>query len=651
MANLTSAKEILPMANLTPAKETLPMANVTPAKETLPMANLTPAKETLPMANLTPAKETLPMANLTPAKETLPMANLTPAKETLPMANLTPAKETLPIVNLIPAKETLPMTELTKSSKTGFPTADYRIPDQVQEIYTAKGQFVVLKHNGSVESWSTYGDHSTMYSYADSGIIAVYPVGNALVMLTKTGDVYSRGGGDIASPCFSEYAGLSGNDRTVAIRVKDAVQISTKANYVVVLKKDGRARIWGEEWGCDATYTSNNVLSIDIGESGITGLSKDHSLTIFSRSAYYSLQNPHVPNVNNVVASVGGGIAFLKSDGSVVKATFKSQSPPTFHTIIAKNAVAIYSHDYQRANNSAAIAVLKKDGSVVTFGEPSEGGDSSAVSGSLKSDIISVYHTKTAFAALKKDGSVVTWGAKSAGGDSDTVSMDISSGVISIFSTDYAFAALKNDGSVITWGGINYGGDSSKVSLALSSGVRAIYSTKAAFAALKQDGTVITWGDSRSGENSNSVKLNHIISITPMSRSSSQDGFAALKNNGEVVTWGTNLYGKPYFSPTFATYVPNPNKDTDGDGLTDEFELASCDYSILGNKTPCLDPGKWDTDGDGVSDSKELALGQNPLSRDSNLLNQSGNLNQSNPDGYDGIQDIDQDNRPDGWRL
>ena len=53
---------------------------------------------------------------------------------------------------------------------------------------------------------------------------------------------------------------------------------------------------------------------------------------------------------------------------------------------------------------------------------------------------------------IKDDGSVITWGDASNGGDSSAVSSQLSSGVAQLFSTGFAFAALKEDGSVITWG-------------------------------------------------------------------------------------------------------------------------------------------------------------------------------------------------------
>ncbi len=62
--------------------------------------------------------------------------------------------------------------------------------------------------------------------------------------------------------------------------------------------------------------------------------------------------------------------------------------------------------------NSGAFAVIKTDGSVVTWGYWEFGGDSTAVASALAGeiDVTQIYSTHLAFAALRTDGSVVTWG-------------------------------------------------------------------------------------------------------------------------------------------------------------------------------------------------------------------------------------------------
>ncbi|MBA4450408.1 hypothetical protein FHK94_12880, partial [Cylindrospermopsis raciborskii CS-506_D] len=72
------------------------------------------------------------------------------------------------------------------------------------------------------------------------------------------------------------------------------------------------------------------------------------------------------------------------------------------------------------------------------------------MSSRLTSGVTQIFSNDEAFAALKSDGSVVTWGDSSFGGDSSSVSSRLTSGVTQIFSTGYAFAALKSDGSVVT---------------------------------------------------------------------------------------------------------------------------------------------------------------------------------------------------------
>ncbi|OBU77676.1 Calx-beta domain-containing protein [Cylindrospermopsis raciborskii] len=198
-------------------------------------------------------------------------------------------------------------------------------------------------------------------------------------------------------------------------------------------------------------------------------------------------------------------------------------------------AKSIYDTEHE-VINYGAFAALKSDGSVVTWGNSSDGGDSSSVSSRLTSGVTQIFSNAIAFAALKSDGSVVTWGDSTLGGDSSSVSSRLTSGVTQIFSTGYVFAALKSDGSVVTWGDSTFGGNSSSVSSRLTSGVTQIFSTGYAFAALKSDGSVVTWGDSTFGGNSSSVSSRLTSGVTQIF--STGYAFAALKSDGSVVTWG-----------------------------------------------------------------------------------------------------------------
>ena len=108
-----------------------------------------------------------------------------------------------------------------------------------------------------------------------------------------------------------------------------------------------------------------------------------------------------------------------------------------------------------------AFAAILDDGSIVTWGHASHGGDSSAVQRQLK-NVQQIQATGAAFAAILGDGSVVTWGSAKRGGDSSAAQEQLSN-VRHIQSSGGAFAAILGDGSVVTWGDADYGGDSSAV--------------------------------------------------------------------------------------------------------------------------------------------------------------------------------------------
>ncbi|ABM04285.1 PKD domain containing protein [Psychromonas ingrahamii 37] len=231
--------------------------------------------------------------------------------------------------------------------------------------------------------------------------------------------------------------------------------------------------------------------------------------------------NP-VNSVKAVYSSVRA-FAVLKDDGSVVTWGDRAEGGDSSYVTL-DHIQTIYS-------NRAGFAALKDDGSVVTWGWgwSSIGGDSSYVT---LENVQTIYSNRNVFAALKDDGSVVTWGSPDWGGDSSNVTLE---NIQTIYSNERAFAALKDDGSVVTWGYSVYGGDSSYVTL---DHVQTIYSTSSAFAALKNDGSVVTWGYRAEGGDSSTVTLNHVQTIY-----SNRNAFAALKDDGSVVTWGRSNSG------------------------------------------------------------------------------------------------------------
>ena len=98
------------------------------------------------------------------------------------------------------------------------------------------------------------------------------------------------------------------------------------------------------------------------------------------------------------------------------------------------------------------------------------------------------------FAVLKTDGSVITWGSSSLGGDSSSVVSKVSYGVSELFATSGAYAALKTDGSIVTWGSILGGSDATAYRQQLSTDVVSVATSNNDFVASKEDGSLIFWG-------------------------------------------------------------------------------------------------------------------------------------------------------------
>jgi hypothetical protein len=90
----------------------------------------------------------------------------------------------------------------------------------------------------------------------------------------------------------------------------------------------------------------------------------------------------------------------------------------------------VWLRDFQKKSYAKAFAAIKDDGSVVTWGSPDCGGDSSSIASQLQGGIVQVTGSASAFAAMKEDGSVVTWGDQDRGGDSSSVASQLQGGIV-----------------------------------------------------------------------------------------------------------------------------------------------------------------------------------------------------------------------------
>ncbi|MDC3215964.1 thrombospondin type 3 repeat-containing protein [Flavobacteriaceae bacterium] len=379
-------------------------------------------------------------------------------------------------------------------------------------------QVYSLGNEGESTGFAAYKKDNSFITWGSPDVGALYP---------NTSTQYKENIGTIGSQVLQNY--LDGN----------IIDVTTTWRSLAILKTDGSVSTWGD-CDCSDLFTWNITTS-----SSSTTSSGSVSTT------NYSIVNTDIGNklqsdVLKVYAS-RTSFAALKNDGTVVTwgnpragglgdgvndSNYSMDENTPINEI--KNVKSLHTSD-------RAIAALKYDGSVVTWGgvgdgfDNKSGGDSSSVSSSLTSSVSQVFSTGRAFAALKSDGSVITWGGDDYGGDSSAVSSQLQSNVIHIFTTKFAFAALKSNGSLVVWGNSTYGpGDSSLVSSQLQSGVIDVQSTEGAFAALKSDGSIVVWGRSGWGNDLGNISNSNFKKVI-----GNQSAFSGLKNDGSVVSWGT----------------------------------------------------------------------------------------------------------------
>ncbi len=439
----------------------------------------------------------------------------------------------------------------------------------VTEIYAMTGNsmaFAALKEDGSVVTWGrslTGGDSSTTYGGSlSSGVIAIYPGNGHAAALKSDGSVVTWGNnltlGYYLPKTFP--ADPSYSSTTLSHEVKAAPEGSLSSGVVAIymgsanaaLKEDGSVVTWGS--GSAANFVSYS------GRGGYGDLSSGVT------AIFYDRRNSHSPYLA------------LKDDGSVV--TWWNSNP--YYSSVSSGVVTapwgpppslgsgvtgIYASS--GSGQGAPHAALKEDGSVVTWGYRTKGGDPSYSSttlyeeviaapvGSLNSGVTAIVTGVGSFAALKDDGSVVIWGSIPSTQFYFAPEGSLNSGVTAIYTNGYAFAALKDDGSVVTWGSRYKGGvgaseafdldeallqygEAAKLMAApagsLSSGVTAIYTgNHLSLAALKEDGSVVTWGGGR-GADSSAVASDLRSGVQAIFNAG--DSYAALKIDGSVVHWG-----------------------------------------------------------------------------------------------------------------
>lgn len=469
-----------------------------------------------------------------------------------------------------------------------------------------EASFAALKADGSVVAWGSPtrgGDPECTINPGNcapasagslsSGVVNIFSTYGSYAALKADGSLVAWGGLDFGGSISCTNASSACHPVAASSLASGVVDVSSTQSAFAARKSDGSVVTWGENnFGGDAGCTPHPGIcwpapsgSLSSGVTKVWG-SYDAFAALKSDGTVVAWGDPTsggdasspvggaltgivnvVPNGYAFAAITGGGGVVAWGDpGGGGDPTCASFSPCA---AVPAGSLASGVVDMNSTNN--AFAARKSDGSVVTWGAPLSGGDSSAPIGGALTGVRSIAASTEAFAAVKADGSVVTWGDGGHGGDptcspvmlcTPAPTGSLAGGVVSVVATTRAFAALKSDGSVVAWGAPFFGGDPFGVNPnctpgggctvvppgALSSGVVQLMWTSDAFIARKRDGSVVTWGSTTTGGDSSSPIGGALAGVSGIF--SSNNAGAAITTSGSVVTWGSaDSGGDPSCTP------------------------------------------------------------------------------------------------------
>jgi len=412
---------------------------------------------------------------------------------------------------------------------------------KTQHIYASTNELFLLQDDGDLYNWRAGIDKKI-----GENIDQVFVDSNRAIYIQDDGSLSSYYSGSSNDYIFNIPKVLTSAFDSDFSPVVDVV--FAKSSYAA-LRLDGSVITWGDtarNGSAELLFADTNVNGIaDPLESGVvkltgdltgggvfSALKDDGSLYVWGGSTYTS---PKAFSLNEdySVANSGKDIHFvdilddftaISSDGQLVAYTpYSSADSP-----LIKLETTYYSNGWAQIKDRSGF-----------FRNP-------------ENPVIDVYtNTEGGSAALRLDGSVIAWGDSSNGGFSlvgdeqakhhilslgsafgDPSELYSYSPVVSVASSAGAFAALRLDGSVITWGS-DYDGGTAEFDL----------------------------GDA------NNDLIADVLESGVVSLHGFHDGFIALKDDGGLVRWSRHDSGS-YSSPSIFQQKGYLDRDFDGDGLT-----------------------------------------------------------------------------------
>jgi len=174
----------------------------------------------------------------------------------------------------------------------------------------------------------------------------------------------------------------------------------------------------------------------------------------------------------------------------------------------------------QVAGGSSHALALRADGSLVAWGDDSEGQVSNTPAGT---DFTQVAASRRFSMALRVDGSIASWGWDQYGQVSQTPT---EADFVQVATNGFGVClGLRSDGSIIGWG--------QAPTTPAETGFTQVAAGHHHGAALRSDGSIVSWGNDVEGQVSNTPTGTGFTQVAAGFRHS-----LALRSDGSIVSWG-----------------------------------------------------------------------------------------------------------------
>ena len=269
------------------------------------------------------------------------------------------------------------------------------------------------------------------------------------------------------------HSRFGGSSNRVQGQLKNVQQIFGSFTAFAAILADGSVVTWGEaDGGGDSTAVQDrlrNVQQIQASDHAFAALLAGTVVSwgVFEEGLDTATYANYLATLRNVqkIQATSNSFAAIHADGSVncwgsYLAGDTAEKNLQVHPCLGK----IIDVEFTRTTCTAMI--LRDDGykGIAWWGE----NDNPLFFGVRLTEpacaVIEIQSNDFAFAALLADGSVVSWGTYTHGGDSEDI-QDQLKNIQFIAKTAMAFCAVTRDGKVVTWGRQDEGGDSSGIQL------------------------------------------------------------------------------------------------------------------------------------------------------------------------------------------